>query len=191
MNAALTAEMPPPSQNPVAHDDEASLIARAQRRDVRAFEHLYRLHVPRVYAVCLRLTANVRRAEELTQTAFIQLWEKLPLFRGESAFTSWLHRIAVNVVLMEFRTTNRREARVVGVADLALVETPHTPPAPGARLDLEQAIASLPPQARAIFVLHEIEGYTHDEIATLMELQPGTTKAQLHRARQLLQQALP
>lgn len=175
---------------PVATDDEADLIARARQRDVAAFEQLYRRHVPRVYAVCLRLTADGRRAEELAQTAFIQLWQKLPQFRGESAFTSWLHRLAVNTVLMEFRSARRRADRVVGVADPAGVETPPPAPTPGIRVDLEQAIATLPPQARMIFVLHAVEGYTHDEIAGLMDIEAGTSKSQLHRARQLLQEAL-
>jgi RNA polymerase sigma factor (sigma-70 family) len=171
-------------------DDEAELIRRAQARDVTAFEPLYRRHVGRVYAISLRLTANKRRAEELTQAAFVQLWHKLPLFRGESAFASWLHRLAVNTVLMEFRAADRREAHVVGVADPTAFEQSNDAPASGTRLDLEQAIARLPAAARAIFVLHEIEGYTHEEIAGLLEIQSGTSKAQLHRARQLLQEDL-
>jgi RNA polymerase sigma-70 factor (ECF subfamily) len=177
-------------QTLVAQNDDSDLIRLAQNRDVRAFEQLYRQHVPRVYALCLRLTANVGRAEELTQATFRQLWRKLHLFRGDSAFSSWLHRFAVNTVLMDFRATRRREARVIGVADLAPLEPIARPASPGARLDLEQAIAGLPPQARAVFVLHDVEGYTHEEIARFMELQTGTTKAQLHRARQLLQEAL-
>lgn len=183
--APLAAAVPP-----VIPDDESALIRRAQTRDARAFELLYRTHVPRVYAVCLRLTADVRRAEELTQTAFIHLWEKLPLFRGESAFASWLHRLAVNTVLMDFRAARRREARVFGVADPAALETPPAARSADARLDLAQAIAGLPPQARTVFVLHDVEGYTHEEIAGRMELQTGTTKAHLHRARKLLQEAL-
>ncbi len=174
----------------VAPDDESGLIRRAQARDVGAFERLYRAHVPRVYAVCLRLAADPRRAEELTQTAFIQLWRKLPQFRGGSAFTTWLHRLAVNTVLMDFRSTRRRESRVQGAEDPASLETPPPAAPPGLRLDLEQAIARLPSQARLVFVLHDIEGRTHEEIAGLMDLETGTTKAQLHRARQLLQKAL-
>jgi RNA polymerase sigma-70 factor (ECF subfamily) len=180
----------PPTRRVVTADDETELIRRAQARDVRAFEELYRRQVPRIHAVCLRLTTNSRRAEELTQSAFVQAWQKLPLFRGDSAFGSWLHRLAVNGVLMEFRSTRRREARVVGSANPAALEVPTRPPPAGIRLDLEQAIATLPPQARTVFVLHDVEGYTHEEIASLMELQTGTTKAQLHRARQLLQEAL-
>lgn len=174
----------------VPADDELRLIARARDGDVRAFEALYRQHVPRVFATCLRLAADRGRAEELTQSAFVQSWQKLPLFRGESAFSTWLHRLAVNTVLMEFRARRRREARVVGVEDPAALEAaPAVRPA-GLRLDLEQAIAALPPQARTVFVLHDIEGYTHEEIADHLDLEPGTSKSQLHRARQLLREAL-
>jgi RNA polymerase sigma-70 factor (ECF subfamily) len=171
-------------------DDEAALIRRACERDQQAFAQLYRRHVGRVHAICRRMTADLPRAEELTQTVFVKLWEKLGLFRGESAFASWLHRLTVNTVLTEFRTTRRREARVFGTDDPAALETPATPSGAGLRLDLEQAIAGLPPRARVIFVLHDVEGYTHEEIARLLELETGTTKAQLHRARQLLQEAL-
>jgi len=190
MIAACHAEVPILTRTVVALDDESDLIACARRGDMGAFEHLYRRHVPHVYAVCLRLTADVRRAEELTQTAFIQLWQKLPLFRGESAFATWLHRLAVNTVLMEFRAARRREARVTGAEDPAVLETAPLARPAGLRLDLEQAIAALPPRARAVFVLHDIEGYTHGEIATLLDLETGTTKAHLHRARHLLQEAL-
>jgi RNA polymerase sigma-70 factor (ECF subfamily) len=173
----------------VAPDYQTDLIERARRGDVGAFEQLYRRHVAHVHAVCLRLTADVRRAEEFTQTAFIQVWKKLPLFRRESAFATWLHRLAVNTVLMEFRAVRRREARVTGAEDPAALET--APPAcpAGLRMDLEQAIATLPPRARTVFVLHDVEGYTHEEIATLLDLETGTSKAHLHRARQLLQEA--
>lgn len=169
---------------------EASLVTRARARDMKAFEQLYRRHVGRAYATAYRMTASARRAEELTQTAFIQAWQKLPDFRAESAFGSWLHRLVVNAVLMDFRTSQRREARVEIVAELEAVTPVRSPKTPAVRLDLEQAIATLPPQARAVFVLHDVEGYTHEEIGGLMSLHPGTTKAQLHRARQLLKEAL-
>jgi RNA polymerase sigma-70 factor, ECF subfamily len=168
---------------------EADLIRRAQQRDMPAFARLYRDHVGRVHALCRRMTGDPTRAEELTQTVFVTLWDKLPLFRGESSFASWLHRFAVNTVLMDFRSTRRREARVFGTEDPAIFETPIAP-RPGLQLDLEQAIAGLPPRARVVFVLHDVEGYTHEEIARLLDLETGTTKAQLHRARQLLQEAL-
>ena len=172
------------------HDEEAQVVRRAQARDMPAFERLYRAHVGRVHAICLRMTANVTRAEELTQKAFLTVWEKLPLFRGESAFSSWLHRVAVNTVLADLRAENRRTRRVFGTDDPAMFETPAPCPPAGIRLDLEQAIAALPPQARTVFVLHDVEGWQHDEIAHELGVACGTSKAQLHRARKLLQEAL-
>lgn len=178
---------------PVSTDDadEHDLIRRATRdRDTHAFEKLYRTHVARIYALCLRMTADVHRAEEFTQAAFVSAWQKLSLFREGSAFASWLHRIAVNAVLNDLRSTQRRCRRVFATDDLEAFETPRPAPDGGTRLDLERAIAALPPQARAIFVLHEIEGYSHDEIAGSMGIAAGTSKVQLHRARKLLQKAL-
>src|SRR4051812_13859404 len=137
-------------------DEESEVVRRAQARDMRAFERLYRTHVPRVHAICLRMTADATRAEELTQKAFVTVWQKLPLFRGESAFTSWLHRVAVNTVLAEMRADQRRTQRVFGTDDPAAFEVPRSAPPAGVRLDLEQAIAALPPQARAVFVLHDV-----------------------------------
>ena len=171
-------------------DTDDDLVQRARARDASAFARLYRAHVGRIYALCLRMTANTSRAEELTQQAFICAWEKLPQFRGESAFSSWLHRLAVNLVLMEMRAGARLAARVLFTDDPAAFETAPVVPVPGIRLDLEQAIAALPPQARAIFVLHDVEGWQHHEIADQLGLAIGTTKAQLHRARHLLQEAL-
>ena len=190
MIAVFPHEAPVLTSPVVEADDDAELVRLARQRDQQAFARLYRRHVGRVHALCRRMTGDIPRAEELTQTVFVTLWEKLALFRGESAFTSWLHRLTVNTVLMEFRTTRRREARVFGTDDPAALETPPAPPGAGLRLDLEQAIAALPPRARVVFVLHDIEGYTHGEIAAFLEIEAGTTKAQLHRARQLLQEAL-
>jgi RNA polymerase sigma-70 factor (ECF subfamily) len=136
------------------------------------------------------MSANVTRAEELTQKAFLTAWEKLPLFRRESAFSSWLHRIAVNTVLADIRAEQRRTRRVFATEDPSVFETASTAPANGLRLDLEQAIAHLPTQARAVFVLHDVEGWQHDEIARELGVATGTSKAQLHRARKLLQEAL-
>ena len=171
-------------------DAESEVVRRAQARDMQAFEHLYRLHVPRVHAICLRMTANPSRAEELTQRAFLTVWEKLPLFRGESAFASWLHRVAINTVLADLRAEHRRTQRVFGTEDPSVFETAPRGPAVGVRLDLEEAIAALPTQARAVFVLHDVEGWQHDEIAAQLGVATGTSKAQLHRARKLLQEAL-
>jgi RNA polymerase sigma-70 factor (ECF subfamily) len=171
-------------------DEESDIVRRAQARDMDAFERLYRVHVPRVHAICLRMTANPTRAEELTQRAFLTVWEKLPLFRGESAFASWLHRVAVNTVLAELRAEHRRTQRVFGTEDPAAFETAQRAPAVGVRLDLEEAIAALPTQARAVFILHDVEGWQHNEIAAQLGVATGTSKAQLHRARKLLQEAL-
>jgi RNA polymerase sigma-70 factor (ECF subfamily) len=171
-------------------DTDRDLVQRAQARDAPAFARLYRAHVGHIYALCLRMTANAARAEELTQQSFIRAWEKLPHFRGESAFSSWLHRLAVNLVLMDLRAGARRTARVLFTDEPAAFEIPQTATPPGTRLDLEQAIAALPSQARTIFVLHDVEGWQHHEIAEQLGLAIGTTKAQLHRARHLLQEAL-
>ena len=171
-------------------DAEPDLVRRAQQRDPQAFAALYRAHLGRVYALCLRMTANPSLAEELTQQSFIGAWEKLPRFRGESAFGSWLHRLAVNTVLMALRSRSRLAARVLFTDDPAAHETPPPAPRTGARLDLEQAIAALPAQARAVFVLFDVEGWQHEEIAEKLGIAAGTSKAQLHRARQLLQEAL-
>ncbi|MEX2115877.1 MAG: RNA polymerase sigma factor [Bacteroidota bacterium] len=166
------------------------LVRRAQGGDVRAFEQLYREHEGRVYAVCLRIIANTSRAEELTQDVFVRVWEMLGTFRGESAFSSWLHRVAVNIVLVDIRSERRYQQRVTTVDDLEQYDREHPMTGPGESIDLETAMARLPKQARAIFVLHDIEGYRHEEIAKTMGLAVGTTKAQLHRARKLLREVL-
>lgn len=165
------------------------LIQKAQSGDVRAFQHVYRENVGRVYAICMRMVGEAGRAEELTQDAFVRAWEMLGSFRGESAFSSWLHRLTVNVVLIDIRTAKRYQSRVQSTDDLERYDSPGAGIS-GDSIDLENAIASLPPQARAIFVLHDIEGYRHEEIAGQMGLAVGTSKAQLHRARRLLREAL-
>ncbi len=172
--------MPPP-------DD---LVARAQAGDQKAFRELYRQHAGRVYALCLRLTGDARDADERTQDVFVRLWEKLRSFRGESAFSSWVHRLAVNVVLNERRTTGRRERRVTPAADPGALERNRGNPTEGLSIDLERAIAELPDGAREVFVLFDIEGYGHAEIAELTGIAEGTSKAQLFRARRLLREKL-
>jgi RNA polymerase sigma-70 factor (ECF subfamily) len=166
------------------------IVQAAQDGDETAFRALYDLTVDRVYALCLRLAADQAKAEELTQDVFVRAWEKLSSFRGESAFSTWLHRLAVNVVLTERRTTGRREKRVLPSGELEELERPVTPTHPGTGMDLERAIAALPPGARAVFVLHDIEGYQHEEIAEMSGLAAGTSKAQLFRARRLLREML-
>jgi len=165
-------------------------VRRAQQGDRSAFEQLYRDHVGRVYALCVRTCGNRSRAEELTQDVFVRTWEMIGSFRGESAFSSWLHRLAVNVVLSDYRSGTRRTARVMTTDDLEPYDRSLGTPEPGTTLDLEEAIEKLPSQARLVFVLHDIEGYKHEEIAEQMGTAVGTCKAQLHRARKLLREAL-
>ncbi len=164
------------------------VVLRVQTGDHEAFKALYNLHSGRVYALCIRILGDRDRATEATQSVFIKVWESIQTFRHESAFSSWLHRVAVNTVLAELRS-ERRKSRMVDALDMEHENVPGHKPG-GTHMDLEQSIAGLPPQARAIFVLHDIEGYTHEEIAVKMGLATGTTKAQLHRARNLLKEAL-
>ncbi len=170
-----------------------TVVERAQAGDVAAFERLYRENVDRVFALCLRLSGDRGRAEELTQDVFVRAWQKLGSFEGKSAFSTWLHRIAVNVVLGERRADGNRLARVAPTDDLEAAEAsapPRRAHDPGIGIDLERAIATLPPGARAAFVLHDVEGYKHEEIARMRGWAVGTCKAQLHRARKLLREAL-
>jgi RNA polymerase sigma-70 factor (ECF subfamily) len=165
-------------------------IQRAREGDPDAFRILYEGHVGRIYALCLRLAGDPNRAEELVQDTFVRAWEKLPGFRGESAFGTWLFRIAVNLALAERRATGRREARVASTADPESLPSPGRTPDPGDRMDMEQAIAGLPPRARAVFLLYDVEGYQHAEIAEMTGIAEGTSKTQLFRARRLLREAL-
>jgi len=169
---------------------ERRLVRDAQQGDVLAFERLYRDNERKVFALCLRMTCDAALAEELTQEVFVRAWRKLSTFRGESAFSSWLYPMAVNLTLTERRSRRRRDARVVATEDPARLEAAPPVPRPEQGFDLEKALATLPPGARAIFVLHDVEGRTHEEIATLLDLAPGTSKAQLHRARRLLREVL-
>lgn len=170
------------------------LVRQAQAGDHAAFRELYRQYAGRVYALCLRLTGDAADAEERTQDVFVRLWDKVGSFRGESAFTSWLHRLTVNVVLNERRTGGRRERRVAPAADPAILERAGRggggEAQPGLAIDLERAIATLPDGAREVFVLYDIEGYSHAEIARLTGIAEGTSKAQLFRARRLLREKL-
>jgi RNA polymerase sigma-70 factor (ECF subfamily) len=167
-----------------------SLVERAQGGDVRAFEAVYSRTADRVYAVCLRMCGDGERAGELVQDVFVRVWERLTSFRGESLFTTWLHRLTVNVVLQERRSRGRREAREVGSADLEQYGILARRAMPGTRVDLERAIAALPDKARRVLVLRDIEGYKYDEIARMTGVSLGTVKAQIHRARGLVKEAL-
>ena len=168
------------------------LVRRAQAGDQTAFRDLYHQLAGRVYALCLRLTGDAGAAEERTQDVFVRAWDKLRSFRGESAFSSWLHRLAVNVVMNEQRTRSRREQRVMPVADPETLERGRGEGGgtAGLNIDLERAIRALPEGAREVFVLYDIEGYSHAEIAHLTGIAEGTSKAQLFRARHLLREKL-
>lgn len=182
----------------VAGVSEAEAIEKAKGGDAIAFEILYGLHKRRVYSLCLRMTGNTAEAEDLTQEAFLQLYRKIGTFRGESAFSTWLHRLSVNVVLMHLRKK--------GLPEVSLEETlePQQEDGPkkdiGARdnvlagsidrVNLERAIENLPPGYRIIFVLHDIEGYEHNEIAEMMGCSIGNSKSQLHKARMKLRDLL-
>lgn len=191
----------PPANGSPDRDADARLIERARAGDVDAFEHVYRREVGRVYALCLRMTADATRARELTQSVFIRAWDRLASFRGDSQLSSWLHRIAVNEVLVDVRSDKRRRARVVLANDQSDDDAEASADAPAlsgitlpedteTRIDLERAISALPPGARTVFVLHDIEGYRHEEISRMTGSAEGTLRAQLHRARKLLMEAL-
>jgi len=172
-----------------AAEADAALVRRATAGDVGAFECLYRRHVRRVFAVIWRLVGGIdARAEELTQDAFVRAWQALPGFRGDSAFSTWLHRLAVNIALMDLRS---RAGGVDRETDDSALEHHASDTAPlGLRLDLERAVATLPPRARAVLVLYDVEGWSHEEIALELGMAVGSSKAQLHRARGLLRQRL-
>ena len=173
-------------------DPDHALVRAAGLGDSRAFESLYRRHSRRVYAVVWRLSGgHVARAEDLVQEAFIRAWQALPNFRFESAFSTWLHRLAVNTALMELRSRAGGENHETD--DSALETLPSQDTAgqrTRERIDLERAVATLPERARAVLVLHDIEGWKHEEIALELGMAVGSSKAQLHRARKLLRQRL-
>jgi RNA polymerase sigma-70 factor (ECF subfamily) len=176
---------------------EAEAIERAKQGDGEAFETLYGLHKRRVYSLCLRMTGNTAEAEDLTQEAFLQLFRKIATFRGESAFSTWLHRMAVNVVLMHLR---KKGLPVVPLDDSLESDEDVPKKEPGApdlaltgsvdRLQLQRAIGDLPPGYRTIFVLHDVEGYEHNEIAGIVGCSIGNSKSQLHKARVKLRELL-
>ena len=163
-------------------------VAAAASGDRRAFERLYRTHVDRVYAISIRMLADQQLAEEATQDVFVRVWQKLPSFRGESAFSTWLHRVAVHVVLSRRKRASVHGARTTD--DDSLDAAPARAAFVGERLDLDAAIAALPAGARRVFVLHVVEGFTHEEIGEELSITSGGSKAQLHRARMLLRAAL-
>jgi RNA polymerase sigma-70 factor, ECF subfamily len=194
----LTDRDPIERQRQAGEFDEAEAIERAKQGDAEAFQALYDRHKRRVYSLCLRMTANTAEAEDLAQEAFLQLFRKIGTFRGESAFSTWLHRLSVNVVLMHLRKKNLPVVSLeettqggeedspkkdFGAEDLSLAGSID-------RLQLQKAVNDLPPGYRTIFVLHDVEGYEHNEIAELVGCSIGNSKSQLHKARMKLRDLL-
>ena len=172
------------------HDasDELRWVEKARASDPGAFEKLYRANVDKVYGLCLRMTGNVAEAEDCVQEAFIQAWNKLDKFRGDSAFGTWLHRVAVHVVLGRMRKSRREQDRIRAVSVVA--PAPQVIADDGELRDIEQAINELPSGARHVFVLHAVYGYSHGETGDMLGIAEGTSKAQLNRARRLIVQQL-
>jgi RNA polymerase sigma-70 factor, ECF subfamily len=212
MNLQMSSEssIPPPqpssSQGPVPGlfkrnppiVGESEAIEAAQSGDAEAFSKLYALHKRRVYTLCLRMLGNVSEAEDMTQEAFLHLFRKIGSFRGESAFSTWLHRLTVNLVLMQLR---KKGLQVVSLEDTINPSDEDTPKRDFGssdlhltgsvdRVTLERAVASLPPGYRMVFVLHDVEGFEHNEIATMLECSTGNSKSQLHKARLKLRELL-
>jgi RNA polymerase sigma-70 factor, ECF subfamily len=166
----------------------ADYVTRAASGDVRAFEQLYATHLPRVHSLVRRM-AGGRDTDEITQDVFVRVWQKLGTFRGDSAFATWLHRLAVNVVIERFRTEAvRRQRHYDGEGIFDTLSAPSRPR--DVKMDFETALEKLPDGAREIFVLHDVEGYKHQEIGDLLGISAGTSKAQLHRARMMLRRHL-
>ncbi len=178
--------MPPaPATDPSDKDD----VHAAAAGDRQAFQRLYRLHVGRVYGAVYRLAGyDHARAEDLTQDAFVRAWQKLAGFRHESAFGTWLYRLAVNVALMDIRARSADPVNMMTEDDVP--DHGETPFCAAEREELERAIGKLPPRARAVLVLHDIEGWRHEDIAAELGMAVGSSKAQLHRARGLLRKIL-
>jgi len=176
-----------------ASQDDTADVMLAAGGDRRAFERLYRTHVNRVFSLCTRMCGSKVRGEELTQDVFVRAWEKLPQFRGDAQFSTWIHRVAVNIVLTDRKNEARNRKRMVE-DDSETGETPlqkaSVTPGYGDRMDIMAALEELPPGAKQIFILHDIEGYKHEEIAEMCGITAGGSKAQLHRARLLLREAL-
>ena len=168
--------------------DMADDVALAAAGDVSAFERVYHAHLPRVHSLVRRMSGG-RDTDELTQDIFVRVWQKLGSFRGDAAFSTWLHRLAVNVVIERFRSDASKRRRLLDGDDI-LETLPALSRSRDLSMDFETALAALPDGAREIFVLHDVEGYKHREIATLLEISAGTSKAQLHRARMMLRRHL-
>jgi RNA polymerase sigma-70 factor (ECF subfamily) len=191
--SAVVSDSIGPVPSTIGEDKSATLdcIRRAQAGDVDAFEVLYRENSARIYALCIRLKAgDTSDATELMQDVFIKAWRRLETFRGDCAFSSWLHRLTVNTMLENARSDRRRTARVLSMEDTSLLPGAAQSSNVELKMDMEKAVASLPRGARLAFVLHDVEGYQHQEIAEQLSVSVGTVKAQLHRARRLLRERL-
>ena len=179
-----------PIQAPIQTiEDSGTWVARAASGDRHAFAHVYRAHLNHVFSLCVRMTGDRTRAEELAQDVFVRAWEKLGTFRGESAFGTWLYRLAVNVMLARRAKLAIQRTRHGGndeVLDLVAARPTHS----DLGLDFERSIGRLPEGARQVFVLHDVEGFKHEEIARMLGVTSGTSKAQLHRARMMLRRSL-
>jgi len=193
LNAAMTIiDALHPESFTEAREDDFVLVRAASAGDQKAFEQLYRKHSKRLMSVIWRLCGGQQsRAEDCLQEAFVKAWQALPSFRYESAFSTWLHRLAVNIALMELRS--RKGAEDLEQDDSVLAFEPSTDTASHQtrmQMDLERAVSSLPPRARTVLVLFDIEGWTHEAIAEYCDMAVGSSKAQLHRARALLREKL-
>jgi RNA polymerase sigma factor (sigma-70 family) len=189
MLLATSLPLPAMPEAPTDLEADADLVRRAATGDVPAFETLYRRHIRRIFGVIWRLVGGVEaRAEELAQDAFVRAWQALPQFRHDSAFSTWLHRLAVNTALMDLRSRAGAEALETDDAVLEFHAAPNSRRDLG--MDLEKLVAKLPPRARAVLVLHDVEGWKHEEIALELGMAVGSSKAQLHRARGLLRALL-
>jgi RNA polymerase sigma factor (sigma-70 family) len=169
---------------------DVEIVRRAVSGDSEAFLNLYQQNLPRIYAVCLRIVADRNHAEEVTQQAMIRTWEMLNSYRGESPLSAWIRRIAANVALDYLRARKRLTKRVQFTDNLEVFENPDLSSPRAIQMDIEQALAALPPQARAVVVLFDIEGYSHSEISSMLGIAVGTSKAHLHAARRLLKEGL-
>ena len=166
--------------------NENDLIARAQAQDKAAFQTLYTMHLPRVYGLCCRLCADKSQAEDATQEVFIQLWQKIGNFNGNSKFSTWLHSVASNVTISYIRKQKGWWQKMMNIEDSSMSE--QASESSIAETDLEKWVMRLPERARMVFVLHAIEGYRHEQIAGMLGMAVGTSKAQLHRARHLIEE---
>jgi len=184
----------PMASNSIAIESDAGIKEALSRDAMSGFEELYRKYYRRVFSLCIRMTGNITEAEDLTQEVFIQLHRKLSSFRGEAAFTTWLHRLTVNQVLMHFRRRSVRSELTTDDGEMPDSIDPGTvnPEAMPIvdRIALDNAISQLPPGYRTVFVLHDVEGYEHEEIARLLGCSSGTSKSQLHKARLKLRRLL-